>query len=162
MSKSVLWKTLAAVMAISLLLAACGGPAATTQAPATEQPAATAVSEQPTATTAMEEPTATTASEQPTATSESSTASQSSGITLDSGFDCPAPNPKVDVKSTELNLFVWTEYIPQDMLDCFEKVYNIKVNRDEYSSNEEMFAKISKGGTNYDLVQKSDRSHVVL
>jgi spermidine/putrescine-binding protein len=77
-------------------------------------------------------------------------------MTAASGFVCPEPNPRMDVKSTELNLFVWTEYIPQDMLDCFEKVYNIKVNRDEYSSNEEMYAKLSKGGTNYDLVQPTD------
>jgi len=62
----------------------------------------------------------------------------------------------MDVTSKELNLFVWTEYIPQDMSECFEKEYGIKVNRDEYSSNEEMYAKISAGGTNYDLVQPTD------
>jgi spermidine/putrescine-binding protein len=53
-------------------------------------------------------------------------------------------------------MFVWTEYIPQDIIDCFELVYNIKVNRDEYSSAEEMFAKFSKGGTNYDVLHVSD------
>ncbi len=62
----------------------------------------------------------------------------------------------MEVTSTELNLFVWTEYIPQDMLECFELVYGIKVNRDEYSSNEEMYAKLSAGGTAYDLVQPTD------
>ncbi|MCX6065399.1 MAG: spermidine/putrescine ABC transporter substrate-binding protein [Chloroflexi bacterium] len=77
-------------------------------------------------------------------------------LTASSGFVCPEPNPRVDVTSKELNLFVWTEYIPQDMSECFEKVYGIKVNRDEYSSNEEMYAKISAGGTNYDLVQPTD------
>src|SRR5512145_632049 len=35
------------------------------------------------------------------------------------GFECPEPNPRVEVTSTELNIFVWTEYFPQDMLDCF-------------------------------------------
>ena len=39
-----------------------------------------------------------------------------------SGFECPEPNPRIDVTSTELNIFVWTEYFPQDMLDCFELV----------------------------------------
>ena len=73
-----------------------------------------------------------------------------------SGFECPEPNPRVDVTSTELNLFVWTEYFPQDMLDCFELVYDIKLNRDEYSSNEEMYAKLSAGGTAYDLAQPTD------
>jgi len=73
-----------------------------------------------------------------------------------SGFECPEPNPRMEVTSTELNLFVWTEYFPQDMLDCFELVYDIKLNRDEYSSNEEMYAKVSAGGTAYDLVQPTD------
>jgi spermidine/putrescine-binding protein len=117
MKKSVLWKMLAALMAISLFLSACGSGG--TAAPATAP-------------------------------------SGQGQMTASSGFVCPEPNPRLDVKSTELNLFVWTEYIPQDMLDCFEKVYNIKVNRDEYSSNEEMYAKLSKGGTNYDLVQPTD------
>ncbi|HRE27436.1 MAG TPA: hypothetical protein PK954_12430, partial [Anaerolineales bacterium] len=46
-------------------------------------------------------------------------------IVASSGFVCPAADPKVEVTSTELNLFVWTEYIPQDMLECFEKVYGV-------------------------------------
>ena len=62
----------------------------------------------------------------------------------------------MEVTSTELNIFVWTEYFPQDMLDCFELVYDIKLNRDEYSSNEEMYAKLSAGGTAYDLAQPTD------
>ena len=73
-----------------------------------------------------------------------------------SGFECPEANPRMEVTSTELNIFVWTEYFPQDMLDCFELVYDIKLNRDEYSSNEEMYAKLSAGGTAYDLAQPSD------
>jgi spermidine/putrescine-binding protein len=42
------------------------------------------------------------------------------------------------------------------MIECFELVYGVTVNRDEYSSNEEMYAKVSAGGTNYDLVQPTD------
>ncbi len=72
------------------------------------------------------------------------------------GYTCPNPEPRMDVTSKELNLFVWTEYIPADMQECFELVYGIKVNRDEYSSNEEMYAKLSAGGTAYDLVQPTD------
>ena len=69
---------------------------------------------------------------------------------------CPEPSPKMEVSSTELNLFVWTEYIPQQTIDCFEQVYGITVNRSEYSSNEEMYAKLNAGGANYDLVQPTD------
>ncbi|MFN8381612.1 MAG: spermidine/putrescine ABC transporter substrate-binding protein [Anaerolineales bacterium] len=78
------------------------------------------------------------------------------GTVTSSGYQCPAKQFDVDVTSTELNIFVWTEYIPTDMIECFELVYGIKVNRDEYSSNEEMYAKVSAGGSNYDLVQPTD------
>lgn len=76
--------------------------------------------------------------------------------TLSNGYVCPEPNPKLDVTSKEVNLFVWTEYIPQDTIDCFQLVYGITVNRDEYSANEEMYAKLSAGSTSYDLVQPTD------
>ncbi len=73
-----------------------------------------------------------------------------------SGFECPEPEPRLEVTSKELNLFVWTEYFTPEMLECFELVYDIRINRDEYSSNEEMYPKFSAGGTNYDLVQPTD------
>lgn len=75
----------------------------------------------------------------------------------EAAFTCPEPAPRMQVTSTELNLFVWTEYIPAEMLDCFEEVYGVKVNRSEYSSNEEMYAKLSAGNTSYDLVQPTDQ-----
>jgi spermidine/putrescine-binding protein len=62
----------------------------------------------------------------------------------------------MNMTSKELNMFVWTNYIPQDILDCFELVYGVTINRDEYSSAEEMFAKFSKGNTNYDVLHVSD------
>lgn len=77
-------------------------------------------------------------------------------IVTASGFVCPLPEHEMQVTSKELNIFVWTEYIPNDMIECFEKVYGVKVNREEYSSNEEMYAKVSAGGTNYDLLQPTD------
>ncbi|MCS6828916.1 MAG: spermidine/putrescine ABC transporter substrate-binding protein [Caldilinea sp.] len=70
--------------------------------------------------------------------------------------DCPEPNPRLEVTSRQVNLFVWTEYIPQETIRCFEQVYGVRVNKDEYSSNEEMYAKLSAGGANYDLVQPTD------
>jgi spermidine/putrescine-binding protein len=84
------------------------------------------------------------------------TASSDGPKSTSSGFVCPEPSPKMEITSSEVNLFVWTEYIPQDQIDCFELVYGIKVNRDEYSTNEEMYAKLSAGGANYDLVQPTD------
>jgi spermidine/putrescine-binding protein len=88
--------------------------------------------------------------------SEKPAAPAADSIKTDSGFVCPPANPKMEVTAKELNLFAWTEYIPQDMTDCFEAIYGVKVNRDEYSSNEELYAKLSAGSASYDLVQPTD------
>lgn len=84
------------------------------------------------------------------------TAAGSGEKVTSTGYVCPAAEFPMEVTSKEVNIFVWTEYIPVEMIECFELVYGIKVNRDEYSSNEEMYAKVSAGGTNYDLVQPTD------
>ena len=86
---------------LALILAACGAPAVTPK---------------------PIEPTA------PAPSGEASFVSKPSGQKTASGFDCPEPQPKLPVTSKELNLFVWAEYIPQDMLDCFELVYGVKIN----------------------------------
>jgi len=74
------------------------------------------------------------------------------------GFACPDPEFSITVTSTELNLFVWTEYIPVEMIECFELVYDVKVHRDEYSSDEGLYDGISGGGSDYDLILPSDYS----
>lgn len=89
------------------------------------------------------------------ATSAAETAPAQKYVTS-SGFECPQPEPRMEVTSRELNLFVWTEYIPTEWKECFQMVYGVKINHDEYSSNEEMYAKLEKGGANYDLVQPTD------
>jgi spermidine/putrescine-binding protein len=122
------WKWLVFLAIVSLLVAACAGGAA----PGGGNAGATS-EEGAASTTPVEE-----------------------ALTTSSGFVCPPATPKMEVTSTELNLFVWTEYIPQEMIDCFELVYGVRVNRDEYSSNEEMYAKLSAGGAGYDLVQPTD------
>lgn len=55
-----------------------------------------------------------------------------------------------------LNVFNWSEYLPQSVIDKFEQTYNIKVNYSTFSSNEEMLAKLMAGGGNYDLAVASD------
>lgn len=55
----------------------------------------------------------------------------------------------------ELNLFAWSEYVPQAVLEGFEKETGIKVNYESYASNEEMLAKLLSGGK-YDLIQPSE------
>ena len=58
--------------------------------------------------------------------------------------------------AAELNLFGWSEYVPQPVLDGFTKETGIKVNFETYSSNEELISKLIAGGGHYDLIQPSD------
>lgn len=55
-----------------------------------------------------------------------------------------------------LNVFNWSEYLPQSVIDKFQKQYNVKVNYSTFSSNEEMLAKIMAGGSQYDVAVASD------
>jgi spermidine/putrescine-binding protein len=66
------------------------------------------------------------------------------------------PGGAHQLTSKELNIYSWSEYLPQDLLDAFSKEYGVKVNADTYSSNEELLAKIMAGGTGYDIIVPSD------
>ncbi len=56
-----------------------------------------------------------------------------------------------------LNLFIWTEYVPDSVIENFEDEYGIKVNVSTFSSNEDMLAKVkSESEGTYDIVQPSD------
>lgn len=56
----------------------------------------------------------------------------------------------------QLNLFAWSEYVPQAVIDGFTKETGIKVNYSTYASGEEMLSKLLAGGAAYDLVQPPD------
>ena len=56
----------------------------------------------------------------------------------------------------ELNLFAWSEYVPQDVIDGFTEETGIKVNYETFASGEEMLAKLLAGGASYDLIQPPD------
>lgn len=56
-----------------------------------------------------------------------------------------------------LNIYNWTEYMPEDILRDFEREYGVKINYDMYSSNEELLAKLQAGGLGqYDLIVPTD------
>jgi spermidine/putrescine transport system substrate-binding protein len=59
-------------------------------------------------------------------------------------------------QADELDLFAWSEYVPQEVIDGFSKETGIKVNYETYASNEEMTAKLLAGASNYDLIQPSE------
>jgi len=65
-------------------------------------------------------------------------------------------------KSTEVNLYAWSEYIPQALLDGFTEETGIKVNYDTYSSNEELLAKLQAGASGYDVVIPSDYTVAIM
>ncbi|MEI8313395.1 MAG: spermidine/putrescine ABC transporter substrate-binding protein, partial [Verrucomicrobiota bacterium] len=67
----------------------------------------------------------------------------------------PAPEQKAPA-SNKLNIFCWSEYIPQSVIDQFTKETGIKVSVENYASNEEMLAKLMAGGGSYDLIQPSE------
>src|ERR1700744_4994107 len=62
-----------------------------------------------------------------------------------------APN-----KKPGLRLFCWSEYVPQEVIDGFTKETGIKVQVENYASNEEMLAKLTKNPGKYDLIQPSE------
>src|SRR6187431_3471065 len=57
-----------------------------------------------------------------------------------------AADPKV------LNIYNWSDYIAEDTIKNFEKETGIKVNYDNYDSNEILHAKLVAGKTGYDIV----------
>jgi spermidine/putrescine-binding protein len=65
-------------------------------------------------------------------------------------------------QSTELNLYAWSEYVPQALLDGFTEETGIKVNYDTYSSNEELLAKLQAGASGYDLIIPSDYTVTIM
>ena len=58
--------------------------------------------------------------------------------------------------SKKLNIYCWSEYIPQAIIDQFAKETGIKVTVENYASNEEMLSKLAAGGGEYDIIQPSE------
>lgn len=56
----------------------------------------------------------------------------------------------------ELNVYNWGDYIDESVLKEFEKRYDIKVNYDTFTTNEDMYVKLKAGGNSYDLLFPSD------
>lgn len=50
-----------------------------------------------------------------------------------------------------LNVFNWSEYLPDSVIQQFEEETGIKVNYTTFSSNEEMYAKLNSGNLGYDI-----------
>jgi spermidine/putrescine-binding protein len=55
-----------------------------------------------------------------------------------------------------LNLYIWTNYLPQSVINDFQRQTGITVNVDTFDSNEAVLAKLQSGVAGYDVVVPSD------
>ncbi|HAR52242.1 MAG TPA: putrescine/spermidine ABC transporter substrate-binding protein, partial [Roseovarius nubinhibens] len=55
----------------------------------------------------------------------------------------------------ELNIFNWGNYTSPDLIEKFEKEYDIDVTITDYDSNDTALAKVRAGGHGFDIVVPS-------
>lgn len=55
-----------------------------------------------------------------------------------------------------LNIYIWSEYLPDSVVEQFVKETGIRVNVDVFDSNEKLLEKLSSGAVDYDIVVPSD------
>jgi spermidine/putrescine transport system permease protein len=65
-------------------------------------------------------------------------------------------------KGGELNIYIWSNYLPDEVIAEFERRSGAKVNIELYDSNEALLARLQSGGANYDIVVPSDYMVTVL
>lgn len=58
-------------------------------------------------------------------------------------------------ESKELNIYTWTYFIPQEVIDDFQKETGIKVNLSYYDNNDVMIAKLMSGAKGFDIISPS-------
>lgn len=56
----------------------------------------------------------------------------------------------------KLNVYIWSEYLPKEVIEEFTRRTGIEVRYDLYDSNEAVLAKLESGVADYDLVVPSD------
>lgn len=69
----------------------------------------------------------------------------------------PAPAPVAAAPAAPeepkvLNIYNWPDYVPEGMIEAFEKETGIDVNYDTFETNEVLNAKLVAGNTGYDIV----------
>lgn len=64
--------------------------------------------------------------------------------------------PKAAARPQVVNLAIWTNFVTPEILREFEKSTGIKVQVSNYSSNEELLAKLQAGAEGYDVAVPSD------
>jgi len=64
--------------------------------------------------------------------------------------------PAAAKEAGKLNIYIWSAYLPKEVIDKFSAETGIKVNFDTYDSNEALLEKLQSGVADYDLVVPSD------
>ena len=82
------------------------------------------------------------------------------GLALLFVFAIGAPSHKT--KGGELNVFIWSNYLPDNVIAEFERRYDAKLNVELYDSNEALLARLQSGGASYDIIVPSDYMVTVL
>lgn len=67
----------------------------------------------------------------------------------------PANAAPVAVATTELNTYIWSDYVDPAVVQAFAKENNLTVNESFYDSNEVLEAKVLTGKSGFDLVAPS-------
>ncbi len=68
------------------------------------------------------------------------------------GEEAPYPGPG----EKKLNVYIWSEYLPKEVIEEFTRRTGIAVHYDLYDSNEPVLEKLQSGVADYDLVVPSD------
>ncbi len=76
------------------------------------------------------------------------------------GGNAPSTPGSKKAEPKVLNFYNWTDYIADSTIPNFQKETGIKVTYDNYSSNDELFAKLSAGSTGYDIIVPTDATLV--
>jgi spermidine/putrescine transport system substrate-binding protein len=76
-------------------------------------------------------------------------------VTMAGGCTPRETQPK-SVAKRVVNLAIWSSYASPELIDQFETRTGIKVQISNFSSNEELLAKVQAGGAGYDVVLPSD------
>ncbi len=69
---------------------------------------------------------------------------------------CGQPGEGPAQQAGKVNIFIWSEYLPVEVLDEFKAKTGIDYNFDLYDSNEALLAKLESGVADYDIVVPSD------
>lgn len=70
--------------------------------------------------------------------------------------DLSSHSPKESSTDNRINLFIWGDYTSEKIFEEFERQTRIKVIESNFSSNEELLAKLQAGADGYDLIIPSD------